>query len=144
MEKNCSSEENNEEENSLDPETGLLLNPHTETVPFTSQEPGICQMAESLVVHYNSHFPYTPRYDALQVTSKQDYEKNTKDQEIDDLLSEYVHQKFKRGDKSHEREDSDFRIKNVNIRLSFSPRTHEHRSQEMLEVTGNLDRIFKK
>ena len=28
---------------------------------------------------------------------------------------------------------------NVESRLSFSPRTHEHCSQEMLGVTGNLD-----
>jgi exonuclease III len=42
---------------------------------------------------------------------------------------------------------SEFEIENIQcdnqgrviIRLSFSPRTHEHCSQEMLGVTGNLD-----
>ena len=115
IDKNCSSEEDNKEESCLDPETGLLLNPHTETIPFTSQEPGICQMATSLEFQYTTHFPYTPKYEALRVTSKQDYEKGKEDQEINDLLTEYVHKKFNREEKSHEMEDHDLRIKNVHI-----------------------------
>ena len=72
-------------------------------------------MATSLIVQYISHVPYATKYEALRITSKQDYEKKTEDQEIDDLLSEYVHKKIKRENKSHEREDSDYRIKNVHI-----------------------------